>query len=93
MEFTECQASRLPVLGLVATRRMQESSTSAQGGSFKPTKSFIGIENLGRKSTNLAKPLLCLRSCLRSSNELRLESRGARLRVYDNPIAEGAPRP
>jgi hypothetical protein len=35
---------------------MQVSSTSsAQRGSFKPTKSFIGIENLGRKSTNLAK--------------------------------------
>jgi hypothetical protein len=32
---------------------MQVSSTSAQGGPFKPTKSFIGIENLGRKSTNL----------------------------------------
>ena len=76
MEFTECQASRLPVLGPVATRRMQESSTSAQGGSFKPTKSFIGIENLGRKSTNLAKPLLCLRSCLRSSRAFRPEPRG-----------------
>ena len=47
------------------------------GRSLQPTKSFIGIENLGLKSTNLAKPLLCLRSCLRSSNELRLDPRGA----------------
>jgi hypothetical protein len=29
------------------------------------------------KPTNLAKPLLCLRSCLQSSNELRQEPRGA----------------
>jgi hypothetical protein len=42
----------------------------------KPTMSFVGIENLGRKSTNLAKPLLCLRSCLRSSRAFRPEPRG-----------------
>ena len=46
------------------------------GRSFQPTKSFIGIENLGLKSTNLAKPLLCLRSCLRSSRAFRPEPRG-----------------
>jgi hypothetical protein len=33
-------------------------------------------EDAVSKPTNLAKPLLCLRSCLRSSNELRLGSRG-----------------
>jgi hypothetical protein len=77
MEFTECQASRLPVLGPVATRRMQVSSTSAQRGSFKPATSFVEPKNEVAKATNLAKPLLCLRPCLRSSNELRPEPRGA----------------
>jgi hypothetical protein len=45
----------------------KDSSTSAQGGSFKPTKSFIGIENLGPKAqickaTALSPLLLSLRS-------------------------------
>jgi hypothetical protein len=35
---SECQASRLPVVGPVATRRMQVSSTSAQRGSFYPRR-------------------------------------------------------
>jgi hypothetical protein len=54
---------------------------SPEGLFFKPTKAFIGIGNLGRKSTNLAKPVLCLRSCLHSSRAFRPEPRGEAVRA------------
>ena len=77
MEFTECQASLLPVLGLVATRRMHVSSTSAQGGLFSQQNRLLESKISVSKPTNLAKPLLCLRSCLRSSRAFRPEPHGA----------------
>jgi hypothetical protein len=74
--ISECQASRLHGVGPVVTWRMQVSSNQPREALQSEQLSFIGIKKRSRKSNKSCKPLLCLRSCLRSSNELRPEPRG-----------------
>ena len=47
--------SESPTCGPVATRRMQVLNTSARRGSYRPTKSFIGIKKRSRKSNKSCK--------------------------------------
>jgi hypothetical protein len=69
----------LPIAGPVATRRMHvciSSNHPREAIILSQQSRLLESKNEVAKATNLAKPLLCLRPCLRSSNELRPEPRG-----------------
>jgi hypothetical protein len=93
---SECQANRLPLVGPVATWRMQRyrvispESVREAPQSYAITISFIGIKKRSRKSNKSCKPLLCLRSCLRSSRAFRLGPRGALTVLALAPTRQGA---
>jgi hypothetical protein len=74
---SECQASRLPVVRWrLEGCRYRVHHQLGEALSFKPTTSFIGIKKRSHKSNKTSKPLLCLRSWLRSSRAFRPEPRG-----------------